>query len=285
MTEQLGLVGDIEIRTWMQNRERYYQAKHEELAEHVSLSIEALQQLLLCRDIVRHLLPKPIHDEIRETMDVAAELLDGTKKSAYALGSFATARGRGTIDYTPHQRTIEKLQAAMRENRICTIKYRPRLNEPAKALVVAPVRLMAYREAFYARCYAHNEQGHRTFGKVLNLAVHRIAGMQVTSQTFAVPDANEDKGTFGLEFSQPFKVRVAFSPSVATYIAERTWSRDQRIRKKRDGGLLLTFTSTSRPETVAWLLGFGANVRVLEPEDVRKEVVGALEAALSQYKT
>ncbi len=284
MMEQLGLVGDIELESWTEGRERYYQFAQQSPTDHISLSVESLQQLMLCRDIVRHLLPKPLHEEIRNTIGAATILLPDKKEAAQALDSFASARGRGTIDYTPFQGSLETLQAGMRESRLCKVKYRPQMTGPAKVLVIAPVRLMAYREALYVRCYSYDEQGRKAFDKILNLAVHRMASVQLMKRTFAYPNEPEEANAFGLEFSNPFKARVAFSSSVATYVAERVWSKDQRIRRGKDGGIVLTFTTTSRPEVVSWILGFGPQARVLEPTDLAAEIQQALRKTLTGYR-
>jgi len=90
--------------------------------------------------------------------------------------------------------------------------------------------------------------------------------------------------SFGFPFNPPFRVKVRFDEEVATYIHERTWSRDQEVTVNEDGSLTLQFTSISRPEVRAWILGFGSNAEVLEPNDLRDEVVAALQAALAAYQ-
>ena len=283
MVEQLELVGGITISAWTEGRDRYYQVIQETGNDPVVLSAESLQQLMLCRDIVRFMLPQPIHEEIRNAIGAASILLPEKKNPAPILDSFASAKGRGSIDYTPFQGILETLQTGMRERRVCKLKYRPKMTDPVQSLVIMPVRLMAYRETLYIKCFPCDKKGEKTFDKPINLAVHRMVKADLTQLTFPPQDIAEDSEHFGLEFNPPLKVRVAFTASVASYIAERTWSNDQQIRRGKDGGIILTFTTTSRPEVISWILGFGAEASVLEPLDLAQDIKKTMTKAIQGY--
>ena len=68
MVEQLQLVGNGQVRTWVQRGERFYQAVPEPAPACIALNPGSLSQLLLCRDMVRHLLSKSIQDEISASL-------------------------------------------------------------------------------------------------------------------------------------------------------------------------------------------------------------------------
>jgi len=281
MVEQIERVRDVELNSWLEEGERYYQVKTRP-ATVVALDPQAIQQLVLVRDLVKNLLPRSIAEELSQVVG-AATVLSPTDPDVVA--AVAEAKTRGSINYAPFQKALETLQIAMRQHRVCRLQYRPRLNAPCKALKIAPLRLMLYRDALYVRCYACDTHGNRTFEKLLNLAVHRMSKLVATETSFDLDADDSANDNFGLDFSPPLKVRVAFAPDASTYVAERTWSRNQHIRRQRDGGIILTFTTTSRPETVSWILGFGPNAKVLEPEDLKQEVVQAMKTAVGQYQT
>jgi predicted DNA-binding transcriptional regulator YafY len=55
--------------------------------------------------------------------------------------------------------------------------------------------------------------------------------------------------------------------------------------EQRPDGLLVTFRVRQEGELLQWLLGWGAHVRVLEPESLRELLVAEAELMLRQYVT
>ena len=52
----------------------------------------------------------------------------------------------------------------------------------------------------------------------------------------------------------------------ARYVAERVWSPDQTIVKKGKDKIRLTFKASSEPEVTGWLLSFGDQAKLIEPD-------------------
>ncbi len=118
-----------------------------------------------------------------------------------------------------------------------------------------------------------------------NLALHRIIEAELTDREF-IPDEKDQfrkKTTFGFMDGEPFEVKVEFAPSAARYVEERTWSEDQVIEKKRDGGVNLTFSATSELEVISWVLSFRATAKVLEPEWLVKMVKEEIDVIKISY--
>ena len=57
MADQLQRVPGIPLETWKENGERHYRVPPGRPPALVSLDIESIRHLMLCRDIVRHLTP------------------------------------------------------------------------------------------------------------------------------------------------------------------------------------------------------------------------------------
>lgn len=284
MMEQLERVPGMPIRSWIENKTRYYQIKPGRKSPDIALSIESLQHLVLCRDIVRNLLPKPIQEEIKRTIGAASVLLGGSKDDPGLSGSFAEARGKGTIDYTPHQKTLETIQRAMRERRICRIKYAAQLGGPVKVFSMAPIRLVAFREALYVRGHLLDPRGRATHKKPATLAIHRIHGTELmTPWERPLPECDDDH-FFGFAFHAPLSVRIKFSPEAATYVSERTWSAEQQIQTRKDGSIVLRLSTTSRPELLSWVMSFGKEAELLSPAFLRRELSNMLSDTLQRYK-
>jgi predicted DNA-binding transcriptional regulator YafY len=79
-------------------------------------------------------------------------------------------------------------------------------------------------------------------------------------------------------------VRVLFDAAVARWVRE---DRLFYIESKEDTtqGLLVTLRVRHENDVLQWLLGWGARVRVLEPEALAQRLRAEAEALLLQYST
>ena len=93
---------------------------------------------------------------------------------------------------------------------------------------------------------------------------------------------------FGIIKDEAFKVTMEFKGFAAVYVAERVWSPDQKIVKSGDEAIRLTFSASSEPELVAWVLWFGDEAKVLRPKWLVKKVrdtIGRMEAVYAVPST
>ena len=280
MTEQLSRVRDIEIETWVQNRERHFKTEPKPTPAAFSFTAESLRHMALCLDILRYLLPAPVQRELQDLLGATAEHLVLGKSRA--LESHTEPLVKGRIDYTPFQTILEDIQTAMRERRLCRVDYRARSSGERHRYLVAPLRIVVYREAFYVRCRVYTAPNIPT-EDFRTLAVHRITALRLRNETF--PDTSEDdhEPHFGFPFHEPIQVRAAFHGPAATYVEERIWSADQTLKKRRDGTVELTVTTTSSPEVIAWILSFGPDAELLVPKHLRDEICDRCVAMHGRY--
>ena len=61
-------------------------------------------------------------------------------------------------------------------------------------------------------------------------------------------------------------MKVEFVGFAAGFVGERIWSPDQQIQHLPGGKIHLSFSASSEPELVAWLLSFGDEARLLGPD-------------------
>ena len=79
-------------------------------------------------------------------------------------------------------------------------------------------------------------------------------------------------------------VVVKFLPAAARYVQESTWHQSQVLTRQRDGSLLARFRLSSTVEIKSWVLSFGANAVVLEPEALRAEIAAELEQLIKALR-
>lgn len=282
MVEQLELLPNINLESFKKSKERHYQIRTRHTTPLLSLDANILRNLIMCRDIVRHILPEPMHEEI----GYALQKIAGDDESG--LGqippqSITDAFWKGRIDYTPHQKTLQGLIKAIDDGVLCRIMYRSSATEPAKLLHARPLRLLAFHEALYARCMNCDAHGLLMNEAPMTLAVHRINDITLSHRVVPAPAPAAEPPLFGFRFNEPFEVRIRFSPAAATYVSERRWSADQHCTILADGGIELRFSSTSRPEVKSWVMSFGDTAELIEPVDLRQELIETLTETLSAY--
>lgn len=282
MIEQIEKSHEVGIESWMEDGKRWFRVKPLRTRPNVSLTPERIQHLVLCRDMVWHLLPENLRRDVESTIAQSTVLLPDMEQRSEALVSITRARVKGAIDYTPHQEAIEALFLAIRDRRVCQVLYQASNRPEPRVHNFAPVKLLSYREALYASGFKTNDRGAVELTKPLVLCVHRIKKIEPTRRRFEPPAGEElSDEYFGFMKEAPFRAKIKFDPKVGAYIQERKWSSDQTIHLQKNGRLVLEFTAQSRPEVVSWALGFGPLAEVVGPpelkDEVRKQVRGMSE--------
>jgi predicted DNA-binding transcriptional regulator YafY len=69
-----------------------------------------------------------------------------------------------------------------------------------------------------------------------------------------------------------YDVHLRFAPKVANNVAEVQWHNSQTITRNKDGSVTISFRVDGLGEIVWWILGYGDQVEVLAPVQLRKRV-------------
>jgi predicted DNA-binding transcriptional regulator YafY len=77
---------------------------------------------------------------------------------------------------------------------------------------------------------------------------------------------------------------LRFSPHAARWIAAETWHPAQADESQGDGGLIRRIPYRRSDELAMDILKYGADVEVIEPAALRKEIERRLRAALRVYE-
>jgi predicted DNA-binding transcriptional regulator YafY len=91
------------------------------------------------------------------------------------------------------------------------------------------------------------------------------------------------ESAFDIVYGDPVKVRIWFSANQARYINERKWSRNQEIVDQEDGSIILSMKTSGWWDVKRWVLSYGSEAKVLEPEDLKKEILAELKSAQDSY--
>ena len=115
----------------------------------------------------------------------------------------------------------------------------------------------------------------------------KIKMLNLTGERFEMPsDFNADeflKSSFGIFQGQPVTVKLHFSADAAGYGREKTWHESQKIKDRKDGSVILELEVPATGEIKRWIMRWGAQVEVLEPDSLREEIRSEAAEILGVY--
>ena len=287
------LIGDlsrayrVEIEESYRGNKKYYKLrKPMASAPTLPLSEMDMNILSMCQAFAKHLMGERLFEEATQALLKSRALVpEGKGASPVHFGSFMP----GSIDYTAHQETFQKLLKAMGERLICRIHYQAMWDGKAKSYYVKPLKIFSHKDTVYLHARKARAPGQKFTEADYDplLAVHRIKNVEITDRRFEFPsDYNFEKlfnRGFGVIKEDSFKVQVEFKGWAARFVSERIWSPDQKLVKKKDGTIRLTFTTSSEQEFISWVLSFREEAKVIRPKWLVDTVKEALEATIRIY--
>ena len=85
--------------------------------------------------------------------------------------------------------------------------------------------------------------------------------------------------TWGIIKGEIVPVKVIFAKSIARYIRDRLWHPTQKFRELSDGRLEMSLRVADTLEVRRWILGYGAQAEVVEPQSLREALRLEIAAA------
>lgn len=185
-------------------------------------------------------------------------------------------------DYAGKEEIIDQLTEAILTRQTCRIKYHAFYDNKKKQFKIDPLHFFKSNEGLYLLVNT------TSFGEIRPLAVERILHIEITGTHFQYP-TNLDptkllETAFDIVYGKPFHVKIQFSGKVARYIKERIWSKTQTIEELDDGSVILSMQTSGKRDVKIWILSYGPDAMVLEPEELRKEVLSDIRETYLKYR-
>jgi predicted DNA-binding transcriptional regulator YafY len=245
----------------------------------VSFSVDEATMLLLGADSAAQNFDAQYRDAAasagRKIEAVLSEKLHGEVE--YLRGSI-TFVSPPTLTSGKSASFLPQLRRAIIERRRVSFDYHTRYSQDGRAArntrEADPYAMLHYAGAWYLIGHCHLRKG------VRNFRLDRMAGLRLLDKTFDRPP------NFRLE--QPvddrrnLKVVALFSPEAAPWVRE-SWSYYIDSMEEVSDGLLVTMRARVENEILQWLFSWGAQVRVLEPESLRRRLVAEAGKILENY--
>lgn len=175
---------------------------------------------------------------------------------------------------------FDTLSRATAQRQQLQLTYRKPGRRETELRVIDPYHLANINGEWYLFAWCHLRKDIRTFVPA------RIKEMQITGQTFARPQKfsleKRLRDSFGVQSGQgSFDVVIRFNELVSDYIREKKWHDSQQLKELKDGGLELRMKLSSLAEVERWVLGWGGNAKIIQPQELADKVRQSAEAILA----
>ena len=171
---------------------------------------------------------------------------------------------------------FERLKTALTGRRALEIVYCSTSGETNRR-VILPVKLIFKDKSWYLYAYCRMQEDFRLF------KVSRIVEMAVLEERFdTLPDEIPplEQSIYSMPAMQP--MRLLFSPAVAF----RVYDEFERasIEPQIEGSLLVQVMLPQDGWVVSYLLSFGTELTIIEPDEVRAELADYAKAIWEQHR-
>jgi len=247
------------------------------------LGVQDVAALYLSRSIVEALSAWPLADELRVALGKLESALNPRMReflaslpqvvSTKAVPGIGGAR-RELVDVT------RRLFEAVRDRRLIEMRYYSAASRRAKAYRVQPYRLALAQGGVYLVAWVPQYGEFRTF------AVERIERLSVQETTFRKTrelPADVFGSSLGVFSAEPERVVIEFSATAAPYVHGRTWHESQTSTVLADGRVQMTLDVSIDWPLRSWLLGFGADAKVIAPKALAVSVRDMHRSAAELY--
>ena len=177
---------------------------------------------------------------------------------------------QGIKDYHGKEELIDDIITAAVEYRTCEAEYHSFSRDEVHSLRFNPLKLYEWNGGLYCFAELLPEKAIHT------LALDRIKEHTLTKDIFEFPkDFNPEEileSAFTITAGDPLSVKIRFEPHTANYIRERRWAKTQTLTENEDGSVTLAMATSGRRDVKSWILSFGPDAAVLEPEDLKEEI-------------
>lgn len=188
----------------------------------------------------------------------------------------------GTPAYrTEYPNYLHEIIQAILDKRTIDTVYHTQSRDETSNRMIDPYYLIPREQRFYLIGFCHRAQGMRVF------RLSRFQQVHITNEVFDLGDFNIQqylKNTWSIHPGERnTRFRVRFDSKVARYIREEELFVQPWMKELADGSLLFEVTVNNEHEFIMWLLQYGPDAEILEPQSAREEMKARMAAWMRMY--
>lgn len=177
---------------------------------------------------------------------------------------------------------FQALSEAVRRRTAVSFVYQKLGDTRGASRLVHPHHLACVQNSWYLIAWDPTRRGMRTF------SLSRLSGLRDTGEPFERQAGFDVDRYFANSFGVfsgegDHLVRIRFTGKAARLVTERFWHSSQSFTHASDGSVELALRLGDLTELEHWILGWGAEARVLEPQSLADRIGTAAAATLRLY--
>jgi predicted DNA-binding transcriptional regulator YafY len=169
------------------------------------------------------------------------------------------------VDKDVFRQSVETLFA---DNSLYITYYSPH-TDTTTSRTIKPLHLMHYMGSWHLIAWCGSRNALRNF------SLSRIRTIASTKEILNLPDnlpelKEYSRQHFGImQGDTPTEVRLRFTAKITPWISEQIWHPEQCSTHNADGSLTLSFPVADFRELIKTILSHGAEIEVLEPQELK----------------
>ncbi len=245
-------------------------------------SLIELCALYFSRATLECLAGAPFHDELSRAFGrFERGLTPGMRRFLDRLPAVVGAKqvaGRKRPLRAQRERVAQLLEASL-QHRVVRMRYHSMASRRTKDYEVHPYRVVYADGGLYVIAFVP------AYGETRTFAVERIERLALTDEHFERPAEGIQPfaHSLGVHSGPPQRVEIDVHPALAPHLLDREWHPSQQVRHLPDGRVRLELHVCVDWALRRWILGFGAQVRVVTPSALADDILDELDAARAQY--
>jgi proteasome accessory factor B len=180
--------------------------------------------------------------------------------------------GKGLVDLEELD-VFEKIAIAWVTQKRIQITYQSLNQDQDKEWLVNPYFIEMTGVGYSTYLIGYGESAGRN--GITTFKLNRINEVNILDEDFDIPeDFNIEKllgSSWGVIWGEENTVKLKFSKNVTRRVRETIWHQSQQIQDLPGGGCILTLKVGSTLEMTPWIRGWGPDVEVLEPAELREQ--------------
>ncbi len=264
---------------------RWYWMEDAAVTEFPGMSPESAIAMLLAERYLAGLIPRNLLRCIRQYADRARRVLEAAGLHEWPSRIAVAPAGPPLLPPEAAPGVLEAVDDALARGRQLQVTYTSRSRGDTWRGRVHPLGLVAKRGLLYLVCTINDHSDTR------QLAVHRITEAACLDEPahrppgFELRDYVEQSQAFAYpRTGRQLELVLAVTPGVAAHLDECPLSEHQRMENGADGRSVVRAGVEDSEELRWWLLGFGDQVEVIAPRELRDELRDIASAMARIYQ-
>jgi predicted DNA-binding transcriptional regulator YafY len=250
---------------------RWTLERNMKVGHHLALSSRELLALYLARSILAPLKETPFYEDLASTFAKIEDKI-GVKAHSFLqemASEFRFEPGpQWGLGLKPE--IVDTVRAACSERQILSVEYNSVSSGKKGERLLGPHFLYFAKGSLYLVAEDMRDLKVKVFG------LSRMSEAKMANESYEGHITDPESyfsSSFGVYHGdQAVSVKISFLPQIASFVRERRWHQSQQIVAKSNGEVDLTMDVAVTPELVQWILGFGAQAKVIEPDDLARMV-------------